>query len=186
MCIPRHHRVAPSGDQRCGGMMIFACSRTGVCRARRRPSIDCHGSIQIVSPLGARHNSLSHCRLLWHHELAELAPIMIALARHHQEILSTGINSICSISATSARSRRARCSRYAAWTSTLRLRRCTRDFRAVRDPDAPDWCRASWAAGAVRRSRRLADGAAANSATLSFRETERDLIECALVSTGGN
>lgn len=67
--------------------MIFACSRTGVRRARRRLSIDCHGSIQIVSPLGARHTSLSHCRLLWDHELAELAPIMIALARHHQEML---------------------------------------------------------------------------------------------------
>jgi hypothetical protein len=154
--------------------MIFACSRTGVCRARRRLLIDVMVQSKSSARMGARHNCLSHCPLLWDHELAELAPIMNALARHHQEILKHLYQLYMLISATSARSRRASFSRYAACTSTLRLRRCARDFRVVRDPGAPDWPHASWAAGAVRRSRRLADGAAANSATLSFRETERD------------
>ena len=35
----------------------------------------------------AHHNNLSYYHLLWDHELAELAPIMEALARHRQEIL---------------------------------------------------------------------------------------------------
>ena len=66
-----------------------------------------------------------------------------------------GASSANSWSQSGVRSPRASFSRYAAWTSTLRLRRCARDFRALRDPGAPDWRRASWAAGAVRRSRRL-------------------------------